>query len=303
MRRIGTHLTQTSPMLRAHHGALGFAWVVSVLSACKVGEPPANNQNEPEPTQPSAEWVLAWADEFDGPRLDATSWNIELMPNPFNEELQYYPDRPDNSPNSNILVEDGMLIIEARREDFGQRKYTSGRINTKAKREFLYGRFEARIRLPAEVGMWPAFWMLGGNIDQVGWPACGEIDIMEGKGRLPTLSSGALHRGPDAARNQITSAQYVLPEGNFHDEWHLFSVEWEPAQIRWYVDETLFQVVNKPVGGDPAYWPFDTGQSFFLILNLAVGGWFDSPYVPPDDLEPQRLLVDYVRVYERASSS
>lgn len=248
-------------------------------------------------------WSLVWQDEFEGERLDRESWTVEVMPDPYNEELQYYPDRADDTPGANVWTEDGILVIEARREDFEHRRYTSARINTKGKREFLYGRFEARMRLPAEVGMWPAFWMLGGNIDQVGWPACGEIDIMEGKGRLPNWTSGALHRGPDAGNNLITAADYVLPAGDFHQEWHLFAVEWWPQQIRWYVDDVPFQVVDRPSEVAPAYWPFDRGQPFFLILNLAVGGWFDSPYLPPENMEPQRLLVDYVRVYRRTTSS
>ncbi len=272
--------------------ALGFLAFLGLIEASEAGESPASDS-----------WVLLWQDEFEGPRLDGTSWNIEHMPDPFNEELQYYPNRPDNSPNANVFIEDGILVIEARRADFEHRKYTSGRINTKGKRDFLYGRFEARMRLPAEVGMWPAFWMLGGNIDEVGWPACGEIDIMEGKGRLPTWTSGALHRGPDPAVNKITAAEYELPEGDFHHEWHLFAVEWEPEQIRWYVDKVLFKTVDKPADVEPAYWPFDTGQPFFLSLNLAVGGRFDKPHLPPEDLRPQRLLVDYVRVYRRTSPS
>jgi len=271
---------------------LGFLGVLGLLGACGA-----------DGTPPSDAWVLLWQDKFEGPRLDGASWNIEHMPDPFNEELQYYPARPDTSPNANVFIEDGMLVIEARREDYEHRRYTSGRINTKGKREFLYGRFEARMRLPAEVGMWPAFWMLGANIDEVGWPACGEIDIMEGKGRLPNWTSGALHRGPDPGRNLITAGEYQLPKGDFHRDWHLFAVEWQPDQIRWYVDDVLFQTVNKPAAVEPAYWPFDRGHPFFLILNLAVGGWFDSPYLPPENMEPQRLLVDYVRVYRPASSS
>jgi beta-glucanase (GH16 family) len=252
---------------------------------------------------PAARWSLVWQDEFDAERLDRASWNVEVMPDPFNEELQYYPDRADDTPGANVWLEDGMLVIEARREDYEHRQYTSARINTQGKREFLYGRFEARIRLPAEVGMWPAFWMLGGNIGQVGWPACGEIDIMEGKGRLPSWTSGALHRGPDAANNRITAAEYVLPAGDFHTEWHVFAVEWWPQLIRWYVDDAVFQVVERPSGVEPAYWPFDRGQPFFLILNLAVGGWFDTPHLPPENMAPQRLLVDYVRVYRQTTSS
>jgi beta-glucanase (GH16 family) len=279
---------------------LGGTAFFGVLGACSGGgEPPlTSNEESPEIT-----WDLVWQDEFDGPRLDRASWNVEVMPDPHNEELQYYPDRADDTPGANVWIEDGILIIEARREDYEHRHYTSARINTKGKQEFLYGRFEARIRLPAEVGMWPAFWMLGGNIDEVGWPACGEIDIMEGKGRLPNWTSGALHRGPDAGSNQITAGEYVLPTGDFHQEWHVFAVEWWPHRILWYVDDEPFLGVERPVGVEPAYWPFDRGHPFFLILNLAVGGWFDHPHLPPEDMEPQRLLVDYVRVYRQAESS
>jgi beta-glucanase (GH16 family) len=248
-------------------------------------------------TPPSEHWELVWQDEFEGKELDPTNWTIVLMPDPYNNELQYYPDRPANSEGANVRVENGTLIIEARREDFEHRKFTSARLNTKGKREFLYGRFEARLRLPAEVGLWPAFWMLGANIGEVGWPACGEIDIVEGKGRLPNWTSGALHRGPDPSANKITSQEYELPSGDFHADWHLFAVEWEPEQIRWFVDEVSFFTVDKPADVESADWPFDHGHPFFLILNLALGGWFDNPHMPPDDLQPQHLLVDYVRVY------
>ena len=277
---------------------LSLSIITVLLSVCadRVEATPASE------TASTSSWELVWQDEFEGSKLDEHSWNIELMPDPYNEELQYYPDRPSNSPNANVLVEDGVLIIEARREDFEHRKYTSARLNTKGKREFLFGRFEARMKLPAEVGLWPAFWMLGGNIDEVGWPACGEIDIMEGKGRLPSWTSGALHRGPDSGSNLITSEEYQLAKGDFHKEWHAFAVEWEPEQIRWYVDDVLFLTVDKPEGVDKAYWPFDHGHPFFLILNLAVGGWFDKPHRPPDDLQPQRLLIDYVRVYRLEST-
>ena len=277
---------------------VGGSAVLGLLGACDAGGDEANGGD----VAPIS-WSLVWQDEFEAERLDRENWTVEVMPDPYNEELQYYPDRADDTPGANVWIENGILVIEGRREDFEHRQYTSARINTKGKREFLYGRFEARMRLPAEVGLWPAFWMLGGNIDQIGWPACGEIDIMEGKGRLPSWTSGALHRGPDASSNLITAAEYVLPTGNFHQDWHLFAVEWWPNQIRWYVDDVPFQVVERPSGVEPAYWPFDRGQPFFLILNLAVGGWFDSPHLPPETMEPQRLLVDYVRVYRQAVSA
>ncbi|MGD2135317.1 MAG: glycoside hydrolase family 16 protein [Gemmatimonadales bacterium] len=279
----------------------GAAVIVGGLGACASGEPSGPTPGGED--RATISWELVWQDEFDGGQLDRESWTVEVMPDPHNEELQYYTDRADDTPGANVWLHDGMLVIEARREDYEHREYTSARIITKGKREFLYGRFEARMRLPAEVGMWPAFWMLGGNIDVVGWPACGEIDIMEGKGRLPSWTSGALHRGPDAASNRITTGDYVLPASDFHQEWHLFAVEWWPDQIRWYVDSVSFMAVARPASVDPAYWPFDGDQPFFLILNLAVGGLFDAPYLPPDNMDPQRLLVDYVRVYREAASS
>jgi beta-glucanase (GH16 family) len=236
-----------------------------------------------------ADWPLVWAEEFDGEALDQENWNVEVVPDPHNQELQYYPGRIDSDPGANIWVEDGVLLIEARREDYGHRRYTSGRINTRGKQEFLYGRFEARIRQPGEVGMWPAFWLLGANIDEVGWPVCGEIDIMEGKGRLADWTSGALHAGPSRRANRIRSFEHELEQGSFHDSWHVFAVEWEPQEIRWFVDGTLVHTIPKPRKVKPAYWPFDHGHPFYVILNLAVGGWFDKRHPPPETSGTRRL--------------
>jgi beta-glucanase (GH16 family) len=241
--------------------------------------------------------VPAWADEFEADVLDRESWTVEVMPDPHNEELQYYTDRADGDPGANVWLEDGVLVIEARREDFEHRRYTSARIDTRGKREFLYGRFEARIRQPGETGTWPAFWLLGADIGEVGWPACGEIDVMEGKGRFPRWTSGAIHAGPDPDGNRIVSFSTLLERGDFHGSWHVFAVEWEPVEIRWYIDGERVFTVRKPMAEEPAYWPFDRGHPFYLILNLAVGGWFDPGHPPPEDMSPQRLLVDWVRVY------
>lgn len=277
---------------------VSMAVIVVLFAGCGFGDSPAPPLS-PEPTG----WQLVWADEFDGAEIDRASWTPEVMPDPYNEELQYYTERVDDDAGANAWLEDGALVIEARGEEFEHRRHTSARLITKGKREFLYGRFEARIRQPGEVAMWPAFWLLGGNIDEVGWPRCGEIDIMEGKGRLADWTSGALHRGPDPAGNRITAAEHQLAEGSFHDDWHLFAVEWSAERVRWYVDGTLYQTVDKIPGEDAAYWPFDEGHPFFIILNLAVGGWFDKPHLPPDELSPQRLYVDYVRVYRTAADS
>ena len=245
---------------------------------------------------------LVWSDEFEAGSLDLHSWNVELVPDPHNEELQYYTDRIGEEPDANLRIEDGILVLEARREDYAHRQYTSARINTRGKREFLYGRFEARIRQPDGIGMWPAFWLLGGDIGEAGWPACGEIDVMEGKGRLPNWTSGAIHAGPNPGENRIVGFSHLLESGTFQDSWHVFAVEWDPDEIRWYVDGRHVYEVRKPANEGPAYWPFDRGQPFFLILNLAVGGWFDPGHPPAEDLSPQRLLVDWVRVRRRVPS-
>ena len=277
-------------------------WVAAAALAAACQPQPGIHQ-PPESLPAPATWQLVWADEFDGEALDQESWNVQVVADPHNQELQYYPGRVDDEPGSNIWLEDGSLVIEARREDYEHRRYTSGRINTRDRHEFLYGRFEARIRQPGETGMWPAFWLLGSNIGDVGWPACGEIDIMEGKGRLADWTSGALHAGPNPDGNLIRSFEHELSEGSFHDSWHLFAVEWEPEEIRWYVDESHVHTIRKPASEDPVYWPFDHGHPFFIILNLAVGGWFDQGHPPPDDMTPQRLYVDFVRVYQQHSST
>ena len=265
------------------------------ILACAAGDAP-----NPERDGPPENWELVWADEFEVPAIDAANWTAVVVADPYNEELQYYTDRTDGTAGANAWVEDGALVIEARREDYAHRRHTSARLESKGKRELLYGRVEARMRLPRGVGTWPAFWLLGGNIDEVGWPACGEIDVMEGKGRLPNWTSGAIHGGPDSGHNRIVAGNFLLPSGDFHHDWHVFAVEWSRDGIEWFVDDLRYFAIEKPANDDPAQWPFDHGHSFYLILNLAVGGWFDRPHLPPDDMSPQRLYVDYVRVYRES---
>ena len=247
----------------------------------------------------SKPWDLFWSDEFSGSTLDTGSWTAEVMPDPHNEELQYYTDRINQEENANIWQEDGHLIIEGRAENYRHRHYTSGRLISFQKREFLYGRFEARMKLPNEIGTWPAFWLLGNSIETKGWPACGEIDIMEGKGRLPNWVSSAIHFGPDYQHRKFFSKAFQSVKDNFQNEWHIFSVEWVPNQIQWFVDGQVYHTVKKEevTERDPAYWPFDHGHPYYIIFNLALGGWFDKPNYPPENMLPQRLYVDYVRVY------
>jgi beta-glucanase (GH16 family) len=245
-------------------------------------------------------WTFVWSDEFEEAVVDESAWNILDTPGTkANAELQYYTNRKNDEPGANVFLQDGALVIEAREEMSNGFAYTSARLNTElGAANFQYGRFEARMKLPNVTGMWPAFWLLGDDSITARWPTCGEVDIMEGKGRLPNWTAGSLHRGtmPGAAYDIVSTKSYTLPTGNFHDDWHVFAVEWDMQQVSWYVDDTLYETVTRPTAnGQP--WPFD--QKFYILLNLAVGGLFDANAAPPAGMPPQQLLVDYVRVYQK----
>ena len=245
-------------------------------------------------------WALAWSDEFngaDGSLPDASKWSIETGGNGWgNQELEYYTGR-----TKNIDVEHGHLVITARREDYMgkdsvNRPFTSARIKTQGKFAQAYGRFEARIRIPYGQGIWPAFWMLGNDIDQVGWPSCGEIDIMENIGREPSTVHGTIH-GPGYSGNEGIGAPFTLPGIRFAEQYHVFAVEWEPNAIRFYVDQHLYATRTPGELPKGKRWVFN--QPFFLILNVAAGGdWPGNP--DSSTIFPQRMLVDYVRVYRRS---
>jgi beta-glucanase (GH16 family) len=248
---------------------------------------------------PNPKWVLTWNDEFTGPNRsfpDPTKWVVESGGNGWgNGELEYYTPRLEN-----VHLEQGSLVIEAAKEEFKgsdgvKRGYTSGRLKTQGKFSQAYGRFEARIRIPSGQGTWPAFWLLGDDFSKVGWPACGEIDIMENVDVEKSKIRGSIHGPGYSARNSVTSG-YTLPHGRFSDGFHVFAVEWEPQVIRFYVDDELY--ATRTPGDLPkgARWVYD--HPFFLILNLAVGG--NLPASPETSTDfPQRMLVDYVRVYSR----
>ncbi|MCC7004159.1 MAG: glycoside hydrolase family 16 protein, partial [Gemmatimonadaceae bacterium] len=165
---------------------------------------------------------------------------------------------------------------------------------TKLKQEFQYGKFEARIRQPSGRGLWPAFWMLGSNIDVVGWPQTGEIDIMEYRGQEPTIVHGSLH-GPGYSGGNALTRRYFLPAGRLDTAFHVYRAEWSASQIRFYLDDQVFHIINK--GDQNGAWVFD--QPFFILLNVAVGGGFVGA---PDGTTtfPQTMIVDYVRVYQKA---
>jgi beta-glucanase (GH16 family) len=247
--------------------------------------------------------TLVWSDEFNGPpgsAVDGTKWVFETGNGSDgwgNHELEYYTGRTKNAAMDGA----GNLVITAYRETLGNKfrcrngacRFTSARLKTQGRFEQAYGRFEARMRLPYGQGIWPAFWMLGNNIRRARWPACGEIDIMENIGREPSLVHGTIH-GPGYSGAAGIGAPYALTSGAFGEGFHVFAVEWEPNRIRWYVDGKLYQTrtpADLPAG---SAWVFD--RPFFMLLNLAVGGYWPGD---PDatTVFPQKMYVDYVRVY------
>jgi len=195
------------------------------------------------PSSPKdGKWRLSWSDEFSSPNgsgVDPSKWVVEVGGKGWgNEELEYYTSRRENA-----HIQDGNLVIEARRENYtgtdGSRNYTSARMKTAGKFSQTYGRFEARIKIPSGQGMWPAFWMLGDDIDKTGWPAWGEIDIMENIGKEPSTIHGSIH-GPGYTGGDGIEAAFKLPAARrFADDFHVFAVEWEPSAIRFYVDDDL----------------------------------------------------------------
>ena len=255
----------------------------------------------PPTTAPA--WKLVWSDEFNGPNgsaVDSTKWVTETGGGGFgNNELEYYTSRLENASQ-----QDGNLVIKVVQEKYTgpdgvTRDYTSARLKTQGKFSQAYGRFEARIKIPRGQGIWPAFWMLGDDIDKPGWPACGEIDIMENIGKEPALVHGTIH-GPGYSGGNGIGSPYALSENQrFTDDFHIFAIEWEPNTIRFYVDDHLYAtrtLADLPKG---AKWVYD--HPFFLLLNVAVGGYWPGN---PDatTVFPQIMLVDYVRVYSRAGS-
>lgn len=250
---------------------------------------------------PAQGWRLIWSDEFNGPSgadADPSRWSHDVGGGGWgNGELQYY-----TAGNRNASQQSGALVIEARRENpagsscwYGACQYSSARLISAGKFTAQYGRFEARIKIPGGQGIWPAFWMLGANIGAAGWPTCGEIDIMENIGREPSRNHGSLH-GPGYSGGSPLTGWYDQPGARLGDDFHVYAAEWEASAVRFYVDGHLYQTRTPrdlPAG---ARWVYD--HPFFLLLNVAVGGaWPGSP--DGGTPLPQRMLVDYVRVYQR----
>jgi beta-glucanase (GH16 family) len=245
-------------------------------------------------TAAAAAPVLLAADEFDGPAGSAPNpgiWRYDLGAGGWgNAELQTYTDSRRNA----ALDGAGNLVITARREADGS--YSSARLKSESTYTAQYGRIDARIRIPRGQGIWPAFWMLGADIGQVGWPACGEIDVMENVGYEPRLVHGTVH-GPGYSGAQGISAAYTNPSGAaFADDFHVYGVDWRPGSITWTVDGVAYRTVTRAdVGSAP--WVFD--KPFFVILNVAVGGdWPGSP--DASTRFPQQMTIDWLRVHQNA---
>ncbi len=258
---------------------------VVALSGCQSSATP-DATTQPASVITASGWELVWSDEFDGATLNLDNWQAESGAGGWgNNELQFYTGRPEN-----VRIEDGVLVIEARQENYRGSRYTSARIKTQDRHAFQYGRIEARMKLPTGKGIWPAFWMLGEDMPRVGWPRAGEIDIMENIGDPHTIH-GTVH-GPGYSGAGGVGRAYTARDKALDQDFHVYAVEWTPGEIRWYLDDVLFNTIT--TADVPGAWVFD--HPFFLILNLAVGGAW--PGYPDDTTQfPQQLLVDYVRVH------
>jgi beta-glucanase (GH16 family) len=239
-----------------------------------------------------ADWQLVWSDEFnqpDGSAPNPANWGYDIGNGGWgNEELEYYTSRTNNA-----RIENGQLVIEAQQESYGGSSYTSARLKTQGLWSWAYGRIEASIKIPQGQGIWPAFWMLGTNFASVGWPTCGEIDIMENIGKKPSTVYGSIHlHGGDLTKS------FSLPnDQKLASEFHTYGITWFPKLMQFYIDSPTNIYATYTPADLPANaaWPFDCGK-FFIILNVAVGGkWPGNP--DATSTFPQEMLVDYVRVY------
>jgi beta-glucanase (GH16 family) len=234
---------------------------------------------------------LVWRDEFEGDALNTADWTYEIGNNNGwgNNELEYY--REDNT-----SIVNGHLVITAKKQHFDNFDYTSSRLVTKGKQQFKFGRIDIRAALPEGKGIWPALWMLGSNVDAVGWPASGEIDIMELTGDIPNRVVGTVHYGANLAQHGFKSASKFADSGDsYQEKFHVYSINWENNLIEFLVDDEVYSTITPAdLNGQP--WPFN--KFFFFIFNVAVGGnWPGSP--DSSTKFPQYMIVDYVRVFQK----
>jgi beta-glucanase (GH16 family) len=256
-------------------------------------------------TQAAPDWQLVWSDEFNGSSIDRSNWTYDTGGGGWgNSELEYYTDRSTNS----YIYHDpasgnGFLVLQALHESYRNRSYTSARLKTQGLRNWTYGRIEASIKVPNGQGVWPAFWMLGSNFSTVGWPGCGELDIMEHVTPIGANTiRGSAHAPGFSGANSMNCDDTLA---NLSSQFHTYAIEWGPSEIRYYVDTTQYFSVTPQTAtcGQnktplPGTWIFD--HPFFVILNLAIGGdWPGSPNAATQF--PVQMWVDYVRVYRDAT--
>jgi beta-glucanase (GH16 family) len=227
-------------------------------------------------------YSLVWSDEFSGTKVDTSKWNMETGNLNVNNEKEYYQ-------AANATIENGNLVITAKQESVGGLPYTSARMNTLNKISAKYGRIEARIKLPLANGLWPAFWMMGSNIQSVSWPNCGEIDIMEHI-NADNMIYGTIHWNGGGGHVQYGDKTTTTTL----DDYHIYAIEWDNNEIRWYVDDKLFVTANiaANINNTAAFH-----LPFFILLNMAVAGDFPGQTVDQGKL-PAKMYVDYVRVYK-----
>ena len=281
--------------------------LVAAFISCTEKRKPMKNTDQPTEVKqttgsynPGSNWQLIWSDEFDGDSIDLKNWSYQVEPaGRFNEEWQRYTNSPENA-----YVENSCLVIKAihESETHGLNQYTSARINSANKQSFRYGKIAARMKLPFSEGIWPAFWMLGANIDENGgdtpWPQCGEIDILELYGSKDdgAIESNIHFANEDDQHESMGAVSYELESGKFADDFHVFELEWNENQFVWSVNGEQFATAD--ISGDK-YAEFH--EEFFFLFNIAVGGtWAGRP--DETSVFPQYMYIDWVRVYNYQGS-
>ena len=290
-------MTVTPPLRRSHRlrSLRTPACVAALLATTLAVAGTGAAAGAPAPAaQTAPSDVTTFSDDFDGPAgssVDLSKWHFETGDNVNNHEREWYTDGTNNA----ALDGQGDLVITAKKENIGNNcwygpcEYTSARLSTAGQFSQAYGHFEARMKIPRGQGMWPAFWLLGDNIGDVGWPQCGEIDIMENVGFEPNTVHGTMH-GPGYSGSNGVGAAYSGP--TFADDFHTYAIDWAPNSISWSVDGNVYET-RTPADINGNQWVFD--HPFYIILNLAVGGYW--PGDPDDSTQfPQQLVVDYVHV-------
>jgi beta-glucanase (GH16 family) len=271
---------------------------LSVLSCTNSGKNSETNEADSALTfNPGSDYEIAWSDEFNGKAIDDKNWNMQVLEaGHFNDEWQRYTNSPENA-----YVENGCLIIKANHESniIGKNQYTSARLNTANKQAWKYGKIVARMKLPYGHGLWPAFWMLGANIDETGgdtpWPQAGEIDILElyGSRNDSVVESNIHYADSTNAHASMGTVAYKNKTGRFADAFHIFEFDWDEQHMTWVVDG--IEYASTPITAD---YMSEFHKEFFILLNVAVGNqWAGRP--DAESVFPQYMYVDWVRVYQK----